>query len=275
MTLGPFSCYPDTMSRTSSGTLLSLSVLLSFSLVACSSSSSGGTTTDSGTDDTGVVADTSAPTDTRKDDAAADAPPKQLAGCTLDPGGVTLDPTGVSGADPVSGGPTAFTLDMALAGFPAVTGAPVLTAVITTEKGKIFCQLDEKNAPISVANFIGLARGTRPAQRASTNWTKTNFYDGLIWHRVVAFFVIQGGDPSGSGSGGPGYDLPSENQIVEEKGALAMAAAAKPSGSQFYVVTGTGPAANYNVFGKCDLDTATSVAQGDHMAVQIARCPIK
>src|SRR5262249_26503769 len=70
---------------------------------------------------------------------------------------------------------------------------------------------------------------------------------GMSSHSLVPDFVIQGGDPTGTGSGGPGYSLPTENQVAEPLGTLAMAATSVPSGSQFYIVVGQGPAPKYNV----------------------------
>jgi peptidyl-prolyl cis-trans isomerase A (cyclophilin A) len=181
-----------------------------------------------------------------------------------------------------AGGAAAFTLDKALKGFPA--GAGKLTASITTEHGTIKCELFEAVAPISVANFVGLARGTRPFKSAG-KWKVGRFFDGLLWHRVIPDFVIQGGDPDGDGTGGPGYDLVKENQVDEPLGALAQAAAKAPSGSQFYVVVGHGPAPNYNVFGNCATEAAVAIAgvardpldaptTPVHMIkVDIARCP--
>jgi peptidyl-prolyl cis-trans isomerase A (cyclophilin A) len=233
-------------------------------LAACSSSSSATPAVPSG--DGGVVDDTG---------------PDPLAACTRDPGAPegTVDPRASS--DP-AGGATSFGLDQALAGFPA--GAGTLTAVFHTEKGRIVCTLDTAAAPVSVANFVGLARGTRP-YKLGGSWTLGRFYDGLTWHRVIPGFVIQGGDPLGNGTGGPGYDLPVENHVDEPLGTLAMAAAAEPSGSQLYVVVGSGPAPDYNVFGQCSTDAAVAIASvatdsNDrptvpvHMArVEIARCP--
>jgi peptidyl-prolyl cis-trans isomerase A (cyclophilin A) len=212
---------------------------------------------------------------------AAPGRPNPMPGCPQDPGppSVTVDPA--SAKDPI-GGADKFTIAQALAGYPESTG--VLTALITTEKGAIRCELDESAAPISVANFVGLARGTRPF-KASGKWKVGRFYDGLLWHRVIPDFMIQGGDPKGLGTGGPGYDLVEENHIAEPLGTLAMAASDVPSGSQFFIVVGTGPAADYNVFGKCDTETAIAIAaepRNDsdkpladvHMQrVDIARCP--
>lgn len=280
---------------------------------ACSSSSGGAAPAPDAAPDTAV--DT-AP----KPDAAVDTTPAKdpLEGCTRDPGAgdAGFIPDGGSD-DPV--GDASFDLTAALAGFPA--GAGVLTAVITTETGetladgglartddgglvqrKIVCKLDEAKAPISVANFVGLARGTRPAQDATGAWKLSRFYDGLTWHRVIAGFVIQGGDPAGNGGGGPGYDIPNENHAPQITGTLAMAAGSNPladggtefvpSGSQFYIVVGAGPDADYNVFGTCldpdgfsvdptaDQISQVSVGAGGkprtklHMwKIDIGRCP--
>ena len=208
--------------------------------------------------------------------------PDPLVGCAPDPGAPppNIDPGAAS--DPI--GAATFTLAQAMAGYPSDAG--VLTAAIATELSAIVCTLDEAKAPISVANFVGLARGTRPYRDASTQkWKTGHFYDGLTWHRVIPGFVIQGGDPLGDGTGGPGYDLPEENHGPELLGALAMAASTAPSGSQFYVVVGHGPASDYNVFGHCATSVAIDIANVDRDAhdrpktpvhllkVRIARCP--
>jgi peptidyl-prolyl cis-trans isomerase A (cyclophilin A) len=222
--------------------------------MSCSSSTPSGTS--------GGLPDASDPPDTGsvtpETDAGDDAgpPPDLLPGCTKDPGAPApaFDPA--SATDPI-GTADKFTMELALAGFPA--GGGKLTAAISTEKSTIKCELLETVAPISVANFVGLARGTRP-YKISGKWQVGHFYDGLTWHRVIPKFVIQGGDPLGDGTGGPGYSLIPENHVEEPLGTLAMAASDKPSGSQFYVVVGTGPAANYNVFGKCSTEAAIAIA---------------
>ncbi len=247
--------------------------------VACSSSSNSSTTpeTDAGSaSSSGSVEDAGGATDTGAPEADL------LPGCTKDPGAPApqFDPAATT--DPI-GGADKFTLEMALAGFPAGSGK--LTAAIQTEQGVIKCTLDEAAAPISVANFIGLARGTRPYNLTGKKWQVGKFYDGLTWHRVIPDFVIQGGDPDGDGTGGPGYDLVNENHIAEPLGTLAMAAAKVPSGSQFYIVVGQGPAANYNVFGTCETENAIKIANVPRDAddkpntavhlerVRIGRCP--
>ncbi|MBX3252454.1 MAG: peptidylprolyl isomerase [Myxococcales bacterium] len=225
--------------------------------------------------------DVSGDADGGTDEVDAAALPNPMPGCPLDPGPTAIDFDPQSATDPL-GGADKLTIAQALAGYPDSSG--VLTALITTEKGAIRCELDEAAAPISVANFVALARGTRP-YKTSTRWKVGRFYDGLIFHRVIPNFVIQGGDPRGTGTGGPGYSLPEENHVDEPAGTLAMAASDVPSGSQFYIVVGQGPQANYNVFGKCETETAITIASEKrdsadkpvtdvHMQrIDIARCP--
>lgn len=257
----------------------SIAALVPVTLASCSSST---TATATASADAGPEAAAQRPPPVA--DAGIDLNADPLLGCTKDPGApaVTVDPNATT--DP-AGGAAAFTLAKALDGFPS--GAGSLTAGIHTEDGNIKCELDEAAAPISVANFIGLARGTRPYRDNTSKWKTGHFYDGLTWHRVIPDFVIQGGDPQGTGSGGPGYDLVVENHVREPVGALAMAATSPtmPSGSQFYIVVGKGPASDYNVFGSCTVDAAIAVANvpvdGNdapktpvHMIkVEIGRCP--
>jgi len=101
--------------------------------------------------------------------------------------------------DPAKGN---FTIDQATKG---LTGSGALMAKIETNIGTINCELFEKQAPKTVANFVGLARGVRPFKDPkSGKWEKKPFYDGLIFHRVIPGFMIQGGDPEGTGRGNPG-----------------------------------------------------------------------
>jgi peptidyl-prolyl cis-trans isomerase A (cyclophilin A) len=246
---------------------------------------------DAGSVDTDVPNDVVPPNDAPSDapnDAGDGGSPidagDPFAGCTKDPGPPPVIIADAGGDDPI-GDPATFGLDRALAGFPAGTTGK-LRAAIATELGTIVCDLDEKAAPITVANFVGLARGTRPFLDSKLGaWVTRRFYDGLKWHRVIPDFVIQGGDPLGKGTGGPGYDLPVENHVAEPKGTLAMAASSVPSGSQFYVVVGKGPAPEYNVFGICTTDVATAISLVDRgkndapkvpvtmQRIDFARCP--
>jgi cyclophilin family peptidyl-prolyl cis-trans isomerase len=101
----------------------------------------------------------------------------------------------------------------------------VSTATIDTNKGAIEVELFDAEAPKTVGNFVNLARD--------------GFYDGVVFHRVIENFMIQGGDPTGTGTGGPGYQFEDEiNHHKLERGALAMAnSGPNTNGSQFFIVT--------------------------------------
>ncbi len=118
-------------------------------------------------------------------------------------------------------------------------------AIIHTRYGTITCELLYESAPLSVTNFINLA--------------KSGFYDGLSFHRIVPSFVAQGGDPEGTGQGGPGYTLPAEISLPHVEGALAWARLPdevnpqkRSSGSQFYITLEETPFLDgeYSVFGR-------------------------
>ena len=128
-----------------------------------------------------------------------------------------------------------------------------LYAQIKTNRGEIIASLDYKNAPYTVANFVGLAEG----QIENTFRKKGEpYFDGLKFHRIVNDFVIQGGDPLGNGTGGPGYQFENEISTVlkhDKKGVLAMAnAGPNTNGSQFYITLKELPFldGNYSVFGQ-------------------------
>ncbi len=133
-------------------------------------------------------------------------------------------------------------------------------AIVHTSKGKITCELFPERAPLSVTNFINLA--------------KNGFYDGLIFHRVVSNFVVQGGDPDGTGQGGPGYTIPAEIGLPHTQGALAWARLPdqvnpekRSSGSQFYITLEEVSYLDgeYSVFGQtiAGFDIIKKIAAGD------------
>jgi cyclophilin family peptidyl-prolyl cis-trans isomerase len=129
-------------------------------------------------------------------------------------------------------------------------------ATMVTSKGTIELSLDANAAPITTNNFVHLAR--------------QKFYDGLTFHRVEPGFVIQGGDPKGTGQGGPGWTIPDENSgLLHTDGALAMAKSSAPNsaGSQFYITLGPQSALDgkYTVFGKVaeGRDVPSKIAKGD------------
>ena len=125
--------------------------------------------------------------------------------------------------------------------------------------GSFTCELFDKQAPKTVANFVGLARGMRPFWNPTTKaWEKKSFYDGLVFHRVIPDFMIQGGDPLGTGTGNPGYQF--EDEFVDalkmdKPGVLAMAnAGPHTNGSQFFITEKATPWLNgrHTVFGQCE-----------------------
>jgi len=121
-----------------------------------------------------------------------------------------------------------------------MTRQPGLYATFETSEGNIVCRLFEKDAPKTVANFVELAEGKREWTHPSTRKkSKDRFYDGTIFHRVIPDFMIQGGEPDGTGTGGPGDTFGDEiNDHKVVRGALAMAnAGPNTNGSQFFIVT--------------------------------------
>src|ERR1700733_15185779 len=118
---------------------------------------------------------------------------------------------------------------------------PGMYATFDTSEGKIVCRLFEKEAPKTVANFVELAEGKREwTHPVSRKKSKDRLYDGTIFHRVIPEFMIQGGDPAGTGMGGPGYQFEDETKGSPHKfdkpGKLAMAnAGPNTNGSQFFI----------------------------------------
>ena len=148
-----------------------------------------------------------------------------------------------------------------------------LYAEIETPRGVILCELLAQKVPLTVANFVGLAEGTiGPAPRKP-------YFDGVKFHRVVPDFVVQGGDPTGTGDGGPGYTLPDEfvpGLRHEAAGVLSMAnKGPDTNGSQFFLTLRETNRLNYlhSVFGRVvrGLEVLPQIKQGDAMNVRIRR----
>jgi peptidyl-prolyl cis-trans isomerase A (cyclophilin A) len=165
--------------------------------------------------------------------------------------------------------PTAADLAVYLKDIP---GSGPLMAHIETTKGTLNCELYGDKVPMTVANFVGLATGKKPYTRDGKTVVGKPYYDGLTFHRVIPGFMIQGGDPEGRGSGGPGYQFAQEivPEIKHEAGVLSMAnAGPNTNGSQFFVMEADNEGLNggYNTFGKCKeveiVKTITGVPRGE------------
>jgi len=131
------------------------------------------------------------------------------------------------------------------------------TATLHTNHGDIVITLFPTHAPKTVENFVGLANGTKEYTDPETGQPTTgNFYDGLVFHRIIPNFMIQGGDPLGNGTGGPGYKFGDEihPELVFNKPYLLAMANAGPgtNGSQFFITTVPTPHLNrkHTIFGE-------------------------
>ncbi|HEY0709271.1 MAG TPA: peptidylprolyl isomerase [Polyangia bacterium] len=143
-----------------------------------------------------------------------------------------------------------------------------------TTKGEIVAELFEDDAPNTVANFVGLASGTKEFTDPKTREkAKRPFYDGLTFHRVISNFMIQGGCPIGTGTGGPGYQIKCEtsgNKQVHVRGSLSMAHAGRDTGgSQFFICHSPQKHLDrkHTVFGQVvsGLDVVDKIQGGDKM----------
>src|SRR5947209_5607212 len=158
---------------------------------------------------------------------------------------------------------------------PATHAASADTiAIIDTTVGKMTCTLFPEKAPIGVANFVGLATGTKDWKNPVSGVTKHGvpLYDGTIFHRVIPGFMIQGGDPAGNGTGDPGYKFKDEivsGLTFDKAGRLAMAnSGPNTNGSQFFITEVPTPHLNghYNLFGQCDEPSVELVKKIARMA---------
>jgi len=145
---------------------------------------------------------------------------------------------------------------------------PGLYATFETSEGQIVCRLFDKEAPKTVANFMELAEGkrewTHPVTRSKS---KDRLYDGTIFHRVIPNFMIQGGDPLGTGEGGPGYSFEDEfspGLKFDVPGRLAMAnSGPATNGSQFFITEVPTPHLDgrHTIFGQCTPESVELVKQ--------------
>ncbi len=155
---------------------------------------------------------------------------------------------------------------------PAPEREPGLYATINTSMGAIVCKLFEKESPLAVANFVGLARGTKEWTDPKTGQkVKRPLYNGTIFHRVIPNFMIQGGDPLGTGVGDPGYKFRDEfdpSLKFDQPGRLAMAnSGPNTNGSQFFITDGPTPHLNnhHTIFGQ--------VVEGQDFVKKIVETP--
>ena len=163
----------------------------------------------------------------------------------------------------------------AYASSPEPTGP---TAVFETSMGRLSCRLFSKEAPRTVANFIGLAEGTQEVADPklaiadpSTDMSRlpkvkgVHFFDGILFHRVIPEFMVQSGDPTATGLGTPGYAIDDEivpGLLFDRPGRLAMAnSGPNTSGSQFFITEAARDTLNgsYSIFGQCDDASVTTV----------------
>ena len=150
---------------------------------------------------------------------------------------------------------------------------PGTYAIFDTTEGAIVVRLFETDAPVTVKNFIELAEGSREWSHPTTREKSNNpLYNGTVFHRVIPDFMIQGGDPTGTGMGGPGYKFQDETKgsphSFDKKGKLAMAnSGPNTNGSQFFITVA--PTAwltgNHTIFGE--------VVEGQDIADKISKLP--
>jgi peptidyl-prolyl cis-trans isomerase A (cyclophilin A) len=159
---------------------------------------------------------------------------------------------GKKGGDPHNG---SFTLAEAT---KDLKGSGPIVATIETSKGTLQCKLFDDKAPITVANFIGLATGKRAWKDPNSGtWVNKPAYDGTTFHRIIKGFMIQGGDPKGNGSGEPGYVIKDEvwpGAKHDKPGQLCMAnRGPNTNGAQFFIMDGVASHLDggYTIFGEC------------------------
>jgi peptidyl-prolyl cis-trans isomerase A (cyclophilin A) len=187
---------------------------------------------------------------------------------------LTQSSSPTQGATPKAG--TAAKTSSAAKPAAATATATKPTAIINTTVGKMTCALFPDKAPIGVENFVGLATGTKDWNNPVSGANKHGvpLYDGTIFHRVIPGFMIQGGDPAGSGSGAdpvpPFKNEVSADLLFDRPGRLAYANTGRPNSNsaQFFITEVATPHLNggYTIFGQCDEPTVALVKQIAHMA---------
>lgn len=155
---------------------------------------------------------------------------------------------------------------------------PHLIATLRTNKGAVRCRLRPDIAPRTVAHFAGLVTGNK----ATKTRRQKRFYDGLVFHRVIPDFMIQGGDPTGRGDGGAGFTIPGEfgaGLRHDRPGTLSMAdQGQRTSGSQFFITLKPTPwlDGRHSPFGRCqNLDVARRIAAVPVVPPNAPRVPVR
>ena len=171
--------------------------------------------------------------------------------------------------------PTAKPAAPAAAATPAPSAAkygPGIYAVFTTTQGNFIARLFDKDAPNTVQNFVGLAEGKKQFKDPKTGrMVRRPYYNNLTFHRVIPNFMIQGGDPLGVGTGGPGYEFPDEispNHRHNKPGILSMANhGPNTNGSQFFITVAPYPSldGHYTIFGE--------IVEGQEVVDAISKVP--
>ncbi len=219
--------------------------------------------------------------------ACRSSPPEPQRSSPPAPSATPVVPPAAPAGDPLNG---KFSLVDATAG---IDGEGELVATIKTGLGALDCRLYEDRAPLTVANFVGLARGLRPFRGPGGDWVKRPAYDDGVFHRVVKGFMIQGGDWQKTGKGDPGYVVPDEiwpDARHDRRGLLCMANRGRnTNGAQFFITDGAAPHLDggYTIFGDCGPDSvieaiASVPVRGDRpeeppaiQSVTVARRPAK
>ena len=167
----------------------------------------------------------------------------------------------------------------------ALAASPPKTAVIQTTKGSITLKLFPEKAPKTVENFVGLATGSKEWTDPKTGkkMKRKPLYNGTVFHRVIPDFMIQGGDPLGQGTGGPGYSFEDETQpsdSFDKPGILAMAnAGPNTNGSQFFITVKPTPWLNgkHTIFGEVTegMDVVNKIVNAPRGPDDKPKTPIK
>jgi peptidyl-prolyl cis-trans isomerase A (cyclophilin A) len=173
--------------------------------------------------------------------------------------------------------PAAPTSKPAAPAMPAMTAAkygPGTYALFTTNQGNFIARLFDKDAPNTVQNFIGLAEGKKPWKDPRTGrMIRRPYYNNVLFHRVIPNFMIQGGDPEGTGMGGPGFTFPDEispNHRHNKPGILSMAnRGPNTNGGQFFITVAPYPSldGHYSIFGE--------IVEGQAVVDAISKVPRK